>query len=833
LNRTAHVNKLRHSIDGIRGQATAELRRRQERQLPAVPAGAAFLMRVPEGADPDVVAHALGVELVAEADGGFLLVATEDLTLGKVEQILQKFEQGDYGGASAAALLEVFDRSDDPRRLERLFLPNVLSKWPFSDTQNYILDVSIQTAEGTRSFKIEAVHKRGSETNEEFIARKVASRNAALVAADDIWTHRAEERFAELETLVRFYGGRLLTGLAAEQPVTLKSVIRFADSFQVRAEVNGAGWKDIIANVPHLFEVALPEDIDQPVPVNPGGETEEPPDIRPPDQNAPAVCIIDSGIQEGHFWLEPAIDTATSKCFLPSKEAEDVFDEVAGGGHGTRVAGAVLYPTGVPKEGVVEPIAVLQNARVLNETNRVPTELPPARYIEEVVNHFQASEKRTRLYNHSIAGSLACSGHRMSTWATKIDEFSHVSDVLFIQAAGNIRGTNPEQNNPGVFQHFQAGRDYPVYLEQPASRICNPAQSLQALTVGSISGETWADDRRRSVSPFANGPSAFSRSGLGIWDVVKPEVVEIAGDFAMSIDNSVPPTIEPDTAIELVRSTADGGPAFATDAVGTSFAAPKVSHLAAILQRLFPDSPTLLYRALIVQSARWPAWFDGSGWEVDRAIKLMGYGVPSVERSTENSANRITLITPLATTIQNQELHLYSVKIPDELRNRADDLNLRIDITLSYSSMPRRTRSNRRGYLATWLDWRSSGLGESIETFERRLSSGEEKPDRKYKQLEWCLHYSSQHGQALETHRGNGTLQKDWAFVPAHALTAEFAIAVRAHKGWDHREGAGGAKYCLVVSMESENIEIPVYTMVAATNVETQIEIEEKITVGP
>ena len=46
------------------------------------------------------------------------------------------------------------------------------------------------------------------------------------------------------------------------------------------------------------------------------------------------------------------------------------------------------------------------------------------------------------------------------------------------------------------------------------------------------------------------------------------------------------------------------------DETGSSFAAPKVARIAAQLQRLLPDQPALLYRALIVQSARWPTWAE-------------------------------------------------------------------------------------------------------------------------------------------------------------------------------------------------------------------------------
>jgi hypothetical protein len=458
--------------------------------------------------------------------------------------------------------------------------------------------------------------------------------------------------------------------------------------------------------------------------------------------------------------------------------------------------------------------------------------LVPAKYVEEVVAHFKATPKQTRLYNHSVAANVPCTHRRMSTWATKIDELAHDQDVLFIQAAGNISRSTGRENNPGILEHLRSGRAYPDYLEQPAARIANPAQSLQALTVGSVAAGAWTGRDKRSFATDVNGPSAFSRSGYGIWNAVKPDVVEIGGDYAIADGALSPPTIETETAVELVRTAGDGGPAVARDDVGTSYAAPKVAHLAAILQRLFPDAPTLLYRGLIVHSARWPSWMNGNGWNADRILKLIGFGLPSPERATENTGYRITLVTPTAITIRNQELHLYRVAIPEELRNRAEDTTLRIAVTLSYSSEPRRTRSSRRGYLATWLDWRSSGLREPFDVFKQRMVAGEEAPARSYSQPDWCLHYFAQHGDANETQRGNGTVQKDWAKVQAHELADEFLIAVRAHKGWDHREGSGGAKYCLIVSIEADDITVPVYSTVASVNAEVEVPVEPEIVVS-
>jgi hypothetical protein len=825
-DRPAHAKKVRDSINLLRQQINIRNAQRANDGAPSIDAGAGFVIQLPEHTDPETIAHALGLEFVAEGGGGFMFVASHDLNLAKLEEVLTKFEAQEKGGGAAAFVVDVFESPDDPHRIDRLLTPEVRKLWPLIDDQEYIFDLSIQTAEGTRNFTVDPVKQRKAESEDEFRARRNRAREEALVEADEKWSAKAEERFDHLDECIRFYGGVSITGLIANEPATFESVIRFPDSFQIRARVPGRGWRDIFYNSPHLFEVALPDEIQQPLPPNGVPIDAEQPELMNPPPTAPRVCVIDSGIQEGHVWLDGAVEVQKSRCFIPGRDVADTGDWVPNGGHGTRVAGAVLYPDAVPSGGLVEPIAWIQNARVLDETNHLPVNLPPGRYIQQVVDHFLGT---TKIFNHSIASNEPCPLTRMTTWAAKIDELSHKNEILFLQAAGNLRSSNARPNNPGIHQHIQAGRLYPDYLREASSRIANPAQSLQALTVGSVCAETWAEGDKRSFTTFPNSPSAFSRGGLGMWDSIKPEVVEIGGDLATTEGHANLPTKEAGTCIELVRATGDGGPAVARDDVGTSFAAPKVANLAARLQLLFPDASPLLWRALIVHSARWPEWFGESGWTADQALQMMGYGIPSPERALENTEYRVTLVTPTAATIRNQELHVYKIVIPEEIRNRPDDVMLRIDVTLSYSSEPRRTRISRRGYMATWLDWRSSGLGEPAETFVARVSSGEDTPARKYKQLEWCLHYSSQHGEAEETHRGNGTIQKDWAQIASHELPEEFLIAVRAHKGWDHREYSGGAKYCLVATIEAENQGVSVYTALAAVNVEVAIEQQTEV----
>lgn len=117
--------------------------------------------------------------------------------------------------------------------------------------------------------------------------------------------------------------------------------------------------------------------------------------------------------------------------------------------------------------------------------------------------------------------------------------------------------------------------------------------------------------------------------------MVKPDVVEYAGDWA--VEKNTNPNLSNEASIspELVKSTYGGGLGVGNDTVGTSFAAPKVAHIAAHLQRLFPGEPSILYRALIAQSARLPDQIFLNPTIND--IRHYGYGIPDLRRATENS----------------------------------------------------------------------------------------------------------------------------------------------------------------------------------------------------
>jgi hypothetical protein len=415
----------------------------------------------------------------------------------------------------------------------------------------------------------------------------------------------------------------------------------------------------------------------------------------------------------------------------------------------------------------------------------------------------------------------------MSAWAAEIDLLSHEYDVLIIQSVGNIP---PTQNLPGigVKEHLAAGRDYPDYFSASASRIANPAQSLQALTIGSVAYGAFDGTEHRSFARKINDISAFSRSGFGLWDVVKPEVVEYGGDY-LRTEGQTPDIVIPPVGSScyppLVRSTVyPPGPMKARDEVGTSFAAPKVAHIAAWLQRTLPNEPCLLYRALIVQSARWSGTMESlSLKEQGQIYKRIGYGIPDLDRATTNNDYRATFITHGITPIKALEGHVYRVSIPDRMRGSGTEYNILVEVTLSYSAIPRRTRRNPKHYLSNWVSWMSSKLGEDINHFlDRALKDQKNSNDGEGNVLQWKFHENSLWGNLKEYKRNPGTVQKDWAIVKSHELPKEFCIAVIGHKGWS-QDPDSTANYTLVVSFEVLGKEIPIYEDL---KIENQIEIQ-------
>ena len=598
---------------------------RSENALPEIETGIPILLEIDPSADIDFL-RGLGFEIVCEIEEGFIIVATEDVDLSTLNEKADAFIANVTTRCNSPA--KVYALCEDGDRLKRVLSKELYAKWAtVSPDEAYIIDIGVSCCGNIELPK--RPKREDDETDEHYSVREqrwMEKFSAAYMAWDEIKMKREET----IERFVSDYNGEIM-----QLADGISEMTDLPDSFSARLKISGKCLLDLVLNFAYIFEVSEAETIIMgEAPENNDSLTENV-QIEAPIQSAPIVCVMDSGIQEEHKYLAPAIISDESVSLLPNNL--NTSDEVAGGGHGTRVTGAVLYPRTIPSDGIYQLPCWIRNMRILDANNCLPEDVYPPKTIAIAVQKYNVeSSPPTRIFNHSIGSRRSCEMKHMTSWAAEIDSQSYNNDVLFIQAAGNI-------STDVISAYWQAGYPYPEYLDRELCRISNPAQSLQAITVGSVSATELETDDFIALGKQME-VSSFSRSGPGIWDVLKPEVVEYGGTHVYN-KGSLPPqlTTPPEVCPELIRKSPEG-PAFARDDVGTSFSAPKVTYIASQIEKVLPESPALLYRALIAQSARWPKNInDVSKEECVSTLRHIGYGVPDVERATHNDEYRITL----------------------------------------------------------------------------------------------------------------------------------------------------------------------------------------------
>jgi hypothetical protein len=746
-----------------------------------------------------------GIEIISQEEEGTIIGASVD-AFEKLKLRIERFENNiDVG----TAYLWEIDNGLGWKR-EYILSPELNEKLDrLRDEEILELDISIAC---NIPLSNKPTRNEG-ETNEHYDGRlkkweeKLKQRDKVQIA-----------RYEQFESIISLYG-------------QIKYSFDYYDSFGVRVEINVKGLKDILFNYPYVFEIAEHDYLDG-LFEDSVHEITSQVQISPPEQTAPKVCIIDSGIMEGHRLLAPAIDPNNSKSYVPGEGTADMVD---GGGHGTRVAGVVLFPEGINGTRNIQLPFWIQNAKVLNRRNQLDSSLFPPQLMKQIVNDFLP----TRIYNLSIASWSPCRLNHMSLWAAAIDKLIWENDILFIIAVGNLfkRGN---RNKPGILEFLSQGLTYPDYLlSQNFCRIANPSQSSFGLSVGSITIGQFEDQDRISFARshgFIPGPSPFTRAGLGLWGMIKPDVVEFGGDLVRE-KNQNPNIVEhTDTSPHLIKSIQTSSEATGKDKVGTSFAAPKVSHLVATLQNNFPSENCLFYKGLVVHSARLPEYaFNNPNVNY---LKLFGYGVPDQERALNNNSKRITLFSNGA--LNPKHADIYSIVIPSEVNRPGSDYNILVECTLSYKANPRRTRMRTNSYLSHWLDWRTSKIGESLDDFQARIINTSDYDDEseeetnqgpfnqiRHEEFPWKIRERTNLGEFRSIKRQDNTTQKDWMIVKSYNLPNIIGLAVMGHKGWsvDLDEQI---PYSLFISFEILNTEVDldIYNQIMVANrIETQVEV--------
>jgi hypothetical protein len=553
-----------------------------------------------------------------------------------------------------------------------------------------------------------------------------------------------------------------------------------------------------------------------------------------PTANAPAVCLLDTGVNRAHPLIERFLASADCHTIKPAWTAQD------NDGHGTEMAGLALYgdltsilaSSGPP----TSPGHILESVKVLPPQGHAPN--PPDLYGAVIASAASQAEIQAPTRRRTFAMAVTSIDERdrgqPTSWSSAIDALAagrsfdpttqgliyldnaeENAHRLFVLAAGNVNSLN--QNHLDV---------------SDTEGIHDPAQAWNALTVGACTNLVTIDPNE----PGRNGFTALAESGdLSPWSTtsvpfarewpIKPEVVFEGGNVGKS------PAGAPDFPIDsLSVLTTHYKPAekLLTTSWATSAAMAQLARFTGAILKESPQFTPETIRALIVQSAQWTPRMRGcfdlakSKTARESLVRRYGFGVPDLDRALRSAKNALTLI--VEDTIlpfedgKLRQMHVHALPWPLKVLASLGELPVKMRITLSYFVEPnpgRRGWKKRHRYASHGLRFEAKAPTESVEEFRKRinkraLDEDEEKPDTG-DSSGWFL------GSRI---RNKGSLHADIWVGTAADLAARGHIIVYPVSGWwkdqpKRDRSSFGAQYSLIVSIETESSDVDIWTPVA------------------
>ncbi|MNK35454.1 hypothetical protein D3C87_539810 [compost metagenome] len=534
--------------------------------------------------------------------------------------------------------------------------------------------------------------------------------------------------------------------------------------------------------------------------------------------DAVAVCILDTGVQNGHPLLAGFLPDANMYSW---KSDWGNLDNYPNGGHGTGMAGLAIYGDLTPALSTSDRIQIyhqLESVKILNHRDPNNPQLYGSITEEACNTPVVDFPNRPRVYCLAVtAPPNIVDGEdeywgRPSSWSAAIDKIAfgdgNHKQLIFV-SGGNVEP--------------QAHTDYKTLNE--TSSIEDPGQAFNAITVGAYTEFDQIDLVKYPLfSPLASrGDLSPSSSTSLMWDSkwsVKPDIVLEGGNYAY---NSMYAS-KMDSLQMLSTHTEYGSTPFQTFG-DTSGATALASKMAAELMTEYPSLWPETIRALLIHSADWNEQMLSEPLNTMNVpakrnlLRVFGYGVPDIIRARHSLKNSLTLIAEnklqpftKTTSIKYNNFHLYELPWPkDVLRDEVFTNNAVVTVTLSYFIEPNpgnRLYSNTFSYQSHGLGFRMIGKDEDPEIFLKRISKEtREEGENGFAPEPWLLG---------PTTREKGSIQKDKMTMSGADLATRNTIAIYPKAGWyKTREKLGKfdseVRYSLVISIETPGVDVDLY----------------------
>lgn len=557
-----------------------------------------------------------------------------------------------------------------------------------------------------------------------------------------------------------------------------------------------------------------------------------------PGSEAPAVCILDTGVNRGHALIEPALAVVDTQAVNREWGGDDHHPE----GHGTAMAGMALHGDLTAALSDTEERRLshrIESVKILAPVAFDPTEphnYGPITQAAVALPEITAPD-RSRVYcmavtNDNVSGSIP------SAWSAAVDQ----------AAAGTMDGDGDDAPKRLI---IVSGGNTPCEIDvsriRPQSEFAieDPAQAWNALTVGGYTDLIDVrDNGYRHWSPMAAAGDLSPHSRTSeTWisnAPFKPEIVMEAGNRAINPARTEALTL---TSLSLMSTGADATAplvSFQATSAATAQAARLSARLAADHPEFWPET----VRALVVHSANWTqpmlTMFNGAQGKRDRynLVRRFGYGVPDYERATASARNHLALFAQTEIQPFRREggrkfgdCHYYDLPIPRRLLEGLQNEIVELKITLSYFIDPNPGLSanvDPQRYQSHGLRFDLRRKNEPINTFKQRANASERDDPRVAPQVvaddeRWLLGPNSV---------SSGSLHCDVWTGPAIELAGRDTLCIKPVVGWCRGRASleicdTQRRYALIVSLKAQNTEIDLYTPISiSTGIPVDVPIE-------
>lgn len=558
--------------------------------------------------------------------------------------------------------------------------------------------------------------------------------------------------------------------------------------------------------------------------------------LTPPGNDAPAVCLLDTGVTKAHPLIAPGLAVEDATAVNAAWGSHDNGGGPNQAGHGTEMAGLALYGDLASVLESAGPIALrhcLESVKVLPPTGDNEPDLYAAITAQATSLPEIQAPLRRRVFSMAVTAPADEERGQPTSWSAAVDALA--AGRSFDADTSGLRYL--DQAEPEAHRLFvlAAGNVPPNKLHADHLSVCDtepvqdPAHAWNALTVGAFTEKAVITDAdHHGWTPVARPGDLSPWSSTGVTQSTKwpnkPDVVFEGGNVATDGHTF-------DWGAELCLLSTFHRPAerlfVASNA--TSAATAQVARIAAMVAAEYQEFWPETLRALVVHSAEWTpimrAAIDGAAGKQALApfVRRYGFGVPSLSRALRSANDALTIITQ--STIRpyengkTREMHLHELPWPTQVLQDLGERQVTLRVTLSYFVEPnpgRRGWRDRHRYASHGLRFDVKTGEESAAEFRLRLNKQaaadqNDKPTTSSDSDEWLL------GDQL---RHRGSLHSDFWTGDAAALAARGLIGVYPVKGWWQEQpkrdrSAHGARYALIVSIQTDAEGVDIWTPVA------------------